>query len=177
MKKLLIYLTLCTFLFSSCAPTSGIINFKSDERVSAKIKRLNIVAKDRPCKIWLKNGQKYSGKNVIVKIDSTFLEDSTKTKISILTTEISKVEIGEKRRSNLTLKIMMLSGLIAGITTANSDHVKHLPKVEMNFILGFLGLGIGAFVGVLFDSIANSDKTDTYTFSFDEDLESIGVLK
>lgn len=166
-----------TFLLSSCASSTGVINFNSDERVTAKIKRLNIVSRDRPCEIWLKNGQKHFGKKLIVKAGSTTWEDSTKVKNSILTTEISKIELGKKSRSNFTLKFMLISGLIAGITTANNEPAKHFSKVPTNFLLGILGLGVGAFVGVLFDSFANSDKTETYTFSFEDFEEPNKMLK
>lgn len=167
MKKLLIYFTILTFLLSSCASSTGVINFNSDERVTAKIKRLNLIAKKKTCEIFLRNGDSFSGKNVFVRQDSTFWEDSEKTKLSALTTEIQQIKINSGKNIGTTAVQGMLLGFGLGFGLGYADASTQSETKDLAKVAG-TGIGIiGAIIGVVFGvlvGVGNKDKFITYTF-------------
>ncbi len=167
MKKLIVYLIMFTFFVTSCASSSRVINFESDGRVKVRLKKLNLVSKNKPCEIFLENKEKYFGKNTFVRMDSTFWEDSTRTKISIPSNKIEKVIINVGKNTGASAVKGMLLGIGLGFLMGYADASKNKNTEDLATPVG-VGFGFyGAIVGLAFGILTGVGKKDTFiTYTF-----------
>lgn len=173
MKKLIVCILIFTLFLTSCTPTSGVINFqKREERITAKLKRLNLLIRKKESEILLENKTTILGKNVIVTTDSIFWKDSTNTKLSNPIQEVQSISFLDRNSVGEGVAkgffIGALIGFIGGYFFINSDEnpEEHsFPKDNKSD--AFLGMLLFAPVGAILGVAWGADFKDrkiTYTF-------------
>ncbi len=173
MKKLIIYITIFSLLFTSCAPTSGVINFqKREHRITAKLKRLNLLIRKKESEISFEDKTTILGKSVFVRTDSIFWKDSTNTKFSSPIKDVQSISFFDRNSVGEGVAkgffIGALTGLIGGYFFTNSDENPENNSFSTDskgdaFIGMLLFAPVGAFLGVAWGS-EFKDRKITYTF-------------